>query len=218
MHLEGACKHMSVECQRLHDLMHSLERHYFPFDDSKIPENGIYILFEKGEMGHRRERIVRIGTHTGYDQLRSRLHQHFLAENKDRSIFRKNIGRALLKKQNDSFLNYWEIDLTTRAAKAQYSGKIDLNYQNQVEQKVSEYIRNSFSFGVFEIAEKTKRLELESKLISTISWCNECKQSEVWLGNYSPKKNIVKSGLWLVNELYKTPLTYIEINDLSNFI
>jgi hypothetical protein len=54
-----------------------------PFDDSPIPLNGIYILFEDGEIAHGTNRIVRIGTHTGKDQLFSRLKQHFIQENKD---------------------------------------------------------------------------------------------------------------------------------------
>ena len=81
----------------------------FPFDKKKIPLNGIYILFEKGEFAHNTNRIVRIGTHTGNNQLHSRLFQHFLNENKDRSIFRKNIGRALLNKERDTFLEKWEL-------------------------------------------------------------------------------------------------------------
>jgi len=77
----------------------------FPFCEDQIPLNGIYILFEKGELAHNTDRIVRIGTHTGINQLRSRLKQHFIVENKDRSIFRKNIGRALLNKNHDDFIN-----------------------------------------------------------------------------------------------------------------
>ena len=101
-------------CKQLHELFNSLERFNFPFDDSRIPKNGIYILFEKGECAYGMDRIVRIGTHTGDDQLRSRLKQHFIMENKDRSIFRKNIGRALLNKSHDPFLKQWEIDLTPK--------------------------------------------------------------------------------------------------------
>jgi hypothetical protein len=35
------------------------------------------------------------------------LKEHFVNENKDRSIFRKNIGRALLNKDNDYFIEQW---------------------------------------------------------------------------------------------------------------
>lgn len=91
-------------------------------------------------LGHGRDRIVRLGTHTGNNQLRSRLKQHFLTENKDRSIFRKNIGRALLNKRNDLFLKYWELDLTSRKAKNQYSSLIDFDYQKRIEKEVYYYL------------------------------------------------------------------------------
>ena len=126
---------MSKSCEKLHKLFNSMERFIFPFDEEKIPLNGIYILFEKGEMAHGADRIVRIGTHTGVAQLRSRLKQHFLNENKDRSIFRKNIGRAILNKNSDPFLEQWEWDLTTRDAKKTYGNKVCYEKQNEVEKK-----------------------------------------------------------------------------------
>ena len=209
---------MSAECVAIHKLAWELERHRFPFDESKIPRNGIYLLFQLGEEGHEGDRIVRVGTHTGDNQLRSRLKQHFIKPNKDRSIFRKNIGRALLRQSNDPFLEYWELDLTTRKAKEKYSLLIDLDYQKTIEEKVSEFIQTNFSFSVFEVNSKKQRLQIESKLISTLSLCKECKPSKMWLGNYSPKNKIVESGLWLVNELYKTPFNALEIEHLSRLI
>jgi len=209
---------MSNECKAIHKLTSAIERHSFPFNKSAIPTNGIYVLFQKAEMGHKQDRIVRIGTHTGSNQLRLRLEQHFLTENKDRSIFRKNIGRALLNKRKDPFLKHWEIDLTTRKAKDQYFSLIDFDYQKQVESEVSQYIRDNFSFVSFEVQDKAERLEIESKLISTVSLCDECRPSSNWLGNYSPKTKIVESGLWLVLELYKTPFDALGIEHLSRLI
>ena len=136
---------MSKECNNLHKLFNNLPRFYFPFDKTKIPLNGIYILFENGEIGHGLDRIVRIGTHTGANQLRSRLNQHFLLENKDRSIFRKNIGRAILNKRSDPYLKIWQIDFTTRNKKDESSHLINQEYQSQTESVVSNYIQNNFS-------------------------------------------------------------------------
>jgi len=42
---------------------------------------------------------------------------------------------------------------------------------------------------------------LESCLIGTLAGCKLCKQSNNWLGNYSPKQQIKESGLWLVQHL-----------------
>jgi len=206
------------DCGKLHGLFSCQKRFEFPFDEDEIPNNGIYILFEKGELGHSGDRIVRVGTHTGENQLPSRLKQHFLNENKDRSIFRKNIGRALLNGSNDEFLEFWEIDLTTRDAKEKYSHLIDFDRQEQIEMQVSKYIRENFSFIVFAIDDVEKRLEIESKIISTISKCNTCKPSKNWLGLNSPKEKIRMSGLWLVNELYKEPLSGKDFIELESLI
>lgn len=208
---------MSQNCHELHKLFNSMKRFHFPFSPNEIRENGIYILFEKGEKAHGADRIVRIGTHTGINQLRSRLMQHFVNENKDRSIFRKNIGRALLNKEGNSFLEQWEIDLTTWKAR-QKNKDIDFEKQRQVEKQVTKYLQDNFSFVVFPVQDKDKRLELESKIISTISLCKDCKPSENWLGLSSPKEKIKSSGLWLVNELDKQPLSDKDIEELRKVI
>ena len=205
-------------CHKIHIWFNELKRHTFPFNKFEIPENGIYVLFEKDELAHTANRIVRIGTHTGNNQLRSRLFQHFLRENKDRSIFRKHIGRALLNKINDPYLKYWEEDLTSKEAKQKFINLIDYNYQKEIEKNVTQYIQNYFSFIVFQIDEKELRLEMESKIISTVSLCEECKSSHNWLGKFSPKEKICKSGLWLINELYKTPLSDNDMQILENLI
>jgi len=63
-----------------------------------------------------------------------------------------------------------------------------------------------------------KDLNLNQKLISTVSLCKECKPSENWLGNFSPKEKIQKSGLWLVNELWKIPLSDKDVIELKDYL
>jgi hypothetical protein len=205
-------------CEKLHIWANALPIFRFPFDLRTLPLNGIYLLFEKGETAHGTSRIVRVGTHTGNDQLRSRLQQHFLVENKDRSIFRKNIGRALLNKEQNPFLSDWELDLTSKQAKVKYSGRVDTNRQKAIERRVSDYIQSSFSFAVLRIDDKQQRLRLESRLISTLSLCEKCQPSKVWLGLFSPKEKIRDSGLWLVNELYRQALSSEEFSELQRLI
>ena len=202
-------------CDEIHKIFNSAERLNFPLDENKIPLNGIYILFEKGEKWHGGDRIVRVGTHTGKDQLPSRLHQHFVNENKDRSIFRKNIGRALLNKKKDSYLKTWNLDLTTKEAKEKFSKFVDGKKQKEIEKQITKHLQDNFSFTTFQVDDKDERLELESKIISTISLCKECMASTNWLGMQSPKQKIRDSGLWLVNELYKTPLSKNDLKKLN---
>lgn len=209
---------MADVCQVLHELMNQCEVFAYPFDATRIPRNGIYVLFEKGELAHGTNRIVRIGTHNGNNQLRDRLKQHLVAENKDRSIFRKNIGRCLLNKTEDPFLVWWDIDRTSSQAKAKHAGQIDLERQAAIERQVTEYMRTHFSFVVFEVAGKDDRLKLESKLISTVAQCRLCGPSSSWLGLHSPKEIIRTYGLWQVNELNKRPLSIDELDELGVLI
>jgi len=209
---------MSNLCHELHQFCSLLLRLRFPFEEEDIPGNGVYILFEEGETAHGTDRIVRIGSHTGQNKLSSRLREHFTNENKDRSVFRKNIGRALLNRDGDPFLKYWELDLTTRQSREKYQALIDPAKQLDVERRVTEYVRSHFSFVVFQVDEQQRRLALEKKLISTVSLCDECVPSGNWLGLHSPKPEIRQSGLWQTNELYKRPLTKDELAELKVLI
>ncbi len=187
-------------CAALHDWANSLHLFHFPFEESAIPLNGIYLLFERGEMGHGSNRIVRVGTHTGKNQLRSRLKQHFLVENKDRSIFRKNIGRAiLLNRDHDSFLSKlgYRSHFTSRKNQSLLSTSI-------VSAKLSSVYRNTsariFRSSVIRLENKTDRLSIESKLISTLSHCEECGPSAGWLGAFHLRKKPAGAVFGLVNE------------------
>lgn len=208
---------MTDICSKIHDLFNNLKRYSFPFNEDEIPFNGLYVLFEKDEKAHNKDRIVRVGTHTGLNQLRSRLKQHFLSENKDRSIFRKNIGRSILNMERDPYLDKWEIDLTSREAKEKFFHLIDFKYQLIIEKKVSKYIQDNFTFSFIEITDKSFRLEIEEKIISAISLCDECQASNNWLGLYSPKEKIKKSGMWLEQGLYKRAITLSEFEKLLDF-
>lgn len=209
---------MSEICQRLHSLFNRLPRQWFPFDEEAIPRNGIYVLFENGEHAHGADRIVRVGTHTGANRLRSRLKEHFVNENKDRSIFRKNIGRAILQREKDPFLEQWNWGLTTREARERYLPLLDKEKQCQIEKAVTVYIQQNFSMVVFGVDDKKERLEWERKIISTVSWCEECRPSPNWLGLYSPEQEIRKSGLWLVKGLYKDGLSWAELEELEKIV
>jgi hypothetical protein len=204
--MDKKIKNDDKNCETIHRWFNKLEKYNFQFDKKEIPKNGISIIFEEGEFAHSTNRIVRIGTHTGQNNLANRLSEHFIKENKDRSIFRKNIGRAILNKNNNDYLPIWNLDLTSKSKKEEYSGNIDTEKQGKIERQISEYIQNMFSFAVLKIDNKYTRLDLKSKIISTVSWCNDCKPSDKWLGNYSPKPKIRNSGLWLEQGLWKTPL------------
>ena len=111
-------------CQAVHEAARALPRVAYPFDRSDLPRDGIYLFFEAGEYdGHTgAERIVRVGTHRN-GNFRSRISEHYMLNKelniradrsppRDRSIFRKNLGRAWICKQNIGYLDVWNTDLT----------------------------------------------------------------------------------------------------------
>jgi hypothetical protein len=209
---------MSEICCKLHRLFSKLRRFHFPFNAEDIPDNGVYILFEKGESAHGTDRIVRVGTHRGNDNLSSRLDEHFINTNKDRSIFRKNIGRAILNQNNDGFLADWNKKLTKAEIENRYPEGNYTPRVQEIERMVTTRIQENFYFAVFKIAEQAKRLELESKIISTVSLCDGCPPSENWFGLLSPKNKIKESGLWLIQGLYKKQLSEDDYKLLEDIV
>ena len=92
---------------------------------------------------------------------------------------------------------------------------LDLEFEKQLEKRISDYIQNNLSFCVFQIDSKDERLKWESKIVSTIAKSTDIKPSGSWLGNRSPKNKIRETGLWQVNELYNDCLTEQEFERLK---
>jgi hypothetical protein len=188
-------------CHLLHEKFAVKTKNSNEFRKETVPNNGIYIVFEKGEHAHGAERIVRVGTHTGEGNLHSRISEHLYAKNKDRSVFRKHIGRCLLVKRHDPFLIKWNIDLTSRKNKEKYENQIDFSRLQSVEDEVSEYIKENLTFITIKTEAAISRTELEGRLLSTVSNCPHCGPSKTWLGRHHPNQKIGHSGLWNIQGL-----------------
>jgi len=198
-------------CVRLHSLFNSLPRYTWE-NISEIPFlNGIYVVFEKGETYHGMERIVRIGTHTSDGRLINRLKDHFVKENHDGSIFRKNVGKAILNAYHDPYLKIWTID----TSKPENALLMDKAKNAETEARVSEFLRKSFSFAVFPVESKEKRLRFEEGIISTLHHTEDFVPSKKWSGQYSPEPEIRTSGLWLKQGLDANELTEVELNEIE---
>lgn len=192
---------MTDACQYLHETLSRLPR-LKREDLAKVPKNGIYVLFENGEEGHEGERIVRVGTHRGQNNLPGRIREHLYKTNKDRSIFRKHVGRCLLAKAGDPFLAQWEIDLTTKASRALNEGKVDKARLQEVEAEVTRDMVDNFSFAVLRFDSAADRRYYEECLLSTIYQCSDCGPSETWLGRFHPTSVVIRTcGLWNVQSL-----------------
>lgn len=203
----------------LHRLFNCQKRVTYPFDNqlTQIPDNGIYVKFEKGERFGDFDRIVRVGTDTGENNLKKRLVEHFVTENKNRSIFRKNIGRAFLNKEKNPYLKFWELDTTSVVEKEKNLKFIDKEFERVLEGKISDYIKGNISFCIFKVETKEARLFWESKIVSTLAQ-SQIRPSDNWLGNHSPKKPIRESGLWQVQGLKDPKLTDEEFEQLRRMI
>jgi hypothetical protein len=200
-------------CKQLHNFVNKLPTYRFPIS-ATLPSDGIYIIFEKDEPGHSVRRIVRVGSHTGAGNLPKRLSEHTKA-NKDRSIFRKNIGRAFLNQSNDAFLGQWNWDLTSKQKRADFTHLLDIERQRAIEALITDYIVANLSFSVIPVTDIRPRLLLESAVIATAAQCRHCGPSANWLGNYSPVAAIRSSGLWLSQHLDAEIITEQQLRALT---
>lgn len=189
---------MIMNCKDLHDKARREVRFAHPdyqvppanskeicSDFTKIPKNGVYIMFENGETAHPydlNERIVRIGINKQQDRLPRRLRSHYNGT-VHTSVFRKHIRTALAERDGIA------VDKVT-------------------EQQISDYIRKNITFVVIEVNDNEKRKELEKALITAVAQCPECNASDKWLGKYCAAPKIRNGKLWNVEHLNsKTPLT-----------
>lgn len=130
-------------CKWLHELLENRPLAKYPFSINGLPKCGIYFFYEENEFwghGGTTQRIVRIGTHRSQN-FKSRINEHFLLNDKwmnfdsmkpapkDRSIFRKNLGRALINRDNPEYLNVWNIDFMKRENKNNFSHLRDIEYE-----------------------------------------------------------------------------------------
>jgi len=187
------------QCSRLHTMFNQLERHQFQSDEiASLNSTGVYVVFEKGELAHGGNRIARVGTTTGDDTVLSdRLFEHY--DNKERSIFRNHVALCLLNKYGDNhnLSKLFLKDMKERKKWKKTANEEELTAYNCINEQISKHIRENCSFVVFPVS-RDSCSQWEKKLISTISTCNVCKQSNNWLGKYIPneRKEIRECGLW----------------------
>ena len=214
-------------CQAVHEAARALPRVAYPFEPSDLPRDGIYLFFEAGEFDAHTgdERIVRVGTHRN-GNFRSRISEHYLLDKeldimadrpapKDRSIFRKNLGRAWILKQGIEYLEVWNIDFTTSRNRHKHAHRRDVVIEREVEDNVTVLLREGFSFAWVPVTAEAERMGtggLEGRLIGTFAQCSACAASPKWLGRHSPDSRIRTSGLWQVHHLHHDPVDNADLD------
>lgn len=202
---------------QLHKIFNHAKRYNNLFNPDELINNGIYILFEKGETYLNMDRVVRVGTHTGNNKLPARMVQHYQIETKDRSIFRKNIGRTYLTMDNDPYIDVWNVSNTERINRLRNLPYRDLDKEASLEKQITKEINDNFSFVLIEVNDKTYRLYLEMAIIATIAQ-GDSKPSKNWLGNHSPVEKIRDFGLWQVQGLKRKPITDEDLKYIKTHI
>ncbi len=123
---------------------------------------------------------------------------------RERSIFRKNIGRALLNQRKDPYLRIWEIDFTSHRAREEFAHLRDIPKEKALEAEITSRLRSKFSFKAIEFTGQAQRMGkegMEAVLIGTLAKCPTCQPSTNWLGRHSPKPEIAGGKLWLIQHL-----------------
>ena len=180
------------------------------------PERGVYFFFEKTAAARRPAglRLVRIGTHalkTGArSTLWSRLNQHQGTRagrhpgggHHRGSVFRKHVGRALLRRDEypEVIRTSWGIGSTADRATR--------DAEHPLEHAVSSYI-GDLPFLWVDVGDTpgpaSDRGTIERNAIGLLSESGQARNvdsSRAWLGALADRDAIRDSGLWNVNHVY----------------
>ncbi len=174
------------------------------------PHRGVYFFFEDGEIlldENERPRITRIGTHAlksgSKASLWQRLSSHKGSQrsgggNHRGSIFRLLVGEALINKNSLVYPEWGKGNNAPRHIKDQ---------EQPLEKLVSEYI-GCMPFLCLEINDepspKSLRGYIERNSIALLSNFGKpalYSPSENWLGHWSNRERVRKSGLWNQNHV-----------------
>lgn len=203
---DRACLKLTLE---LYSYQIKRPRYNFLTAGRDLPKNGIYFFFEKGEKVNQGvERIVRVGTHKIDERFRGRVRQHYgsrssLRGNKNASVFRKHVGGALLRRDNplDERLDEW----------LKPGGRTFPN----IETRVSECLRDNFTFCCFSVEEQEERLKFERGIIALLAKYPLGWPSSDWLGRFAHEQKIERSGLWNTQQLEAEPLSAEQVEYLK---
>lgn len=200
-------KSINVSINNLYSLFYSKDRYFIDFTSRNdiTPQAGIYIVFDKKDVtnAYSKGRVVRIGESVN---IHERIYKH--CSNKNLSRFRRMLGTAVLVDAQKRYLSLWNDEETSES---------DFP---EIRKQVDEYMEEHFLFlgiPVFDREDKTRRKNLEARLISTFSWW--------WFYNKQPAstsgnllENIPQSGLWLSQSVFQEPVSKDDIKILESAI
>ncbi len=170
------------------------------------PQRGVYFFVDFNErsiVSKELPRIVRVGTHavsagsktTLWHRLKTHKGTNEGGGNHRGSIFRLHVGNAIIKKEG-LFCDTWGI--------GQNASKEIREKEKTIEHLVSEYIGQLgvIVLDVDDLPSATSaRAFIEKNSIALLSSINSSFNFSAldWMGNYSPRSEIINSGLWNIN-------------------
>ena len=179
-----------------------------------LPQRGIYFFFKIEEYRKNNDqlRVVRVGTHAVSSGSKSKLWQRLRTHrgstsgansgggNHRGSIFRLHVGNAIIQRDTETHYPYW--------GDGNSATKDIRDSEISMEKKVSEYIRSLLFLWVNVDDEPSKdshRALIEKNSIALLAGKDGQSPldmpSDRWLGNYSNREKIQKSGLWNLNHV-----------------
>lgn len=165
--------------------------------ESKLPKNGIYLFFERGETvevdGHSTDRIVRVGTHNEDNRFPSRIRHHYHG-NIESSIFRKHVWSALCAKD---------------PSLSEYAS-------GERERTISRHMSEHFTFVWFPVEDARQRLRWEEGLIGLLVVAPLAGPSQAWLGHWARSAVIRRAGIWNVRGVDAQPISCGDLSSLLN--
>lgn len=167
----------------VHQIAGPVARHSWPFIVDAVPSNGVYLVYEEGELFEGRPRIVRIGTHRAQDGLRRRLRYH-VGGNKNSSIFRKHLGSAVLKR-----LGYAGEEIARWMRQ-------DTRGWRDVEKTITVELETRFTFSCLRIDNTSERMGMERRLIASLTCLDYSPASDQWIGNLAWSPVVRSCGMW----------------------
>ena len=191
------------------------------------PKRGVYFFFEPGESRFAKDffpRVVRVGTHAlkanSGSTLWGRLRQHKGTTNPGGgnhrgSIFRLLVGDAIQRRSPELMIESWGCGQSAPQAVRQRERPLEI--------RVSEYLADmTFLFvAISDIpGPDSMRGNIERNAIALLSSYDESSPEEPssdWLGRFSTREKVCRSGLWNnrhVEESYDSAF----LNHLEKFI
>ena len=172
---------------------------------TKLPTHGVYFFFEEGEQrtdSGEGLRVVRVGTHALTEKSKATLwnrlswHRGIVKTeggNHRGSVFRKLVGKALLKKQQNMSCPNWGVG---------NSAKPEIREAEHFMEKIVSIEIGKMPFLCLPVNDRTLRKFIEQNCIALLSDYQKegvaCfdSASRNWLGHHSDCEKVRGSGLW----------------------